>query len=47
LVLVVPSPLNTQHTGVRAITGLLELGIICPNEAICLLSDCCFTELAL
>ena len=43
----VASPLSTQHKGERAKTVWLGMGIVCPSGATCLPVDCCFIELAL
>ena len=40
-------PLSTQHSGVRAKTSWLGIGIICPSGATYLSVNCCFNELAL
>ena len=36
----VASPLNTHHYGVRAKTGWLGIGIMCPSGETCLSADC-------
>ena len=39
---------SAKHVALwRAMTGWLEIGIMCPNGATCLSADCCFSELAL
>lgn len=38
------SPLNIQHYGARAKTGLLVIRIMCLGGATCLLVDCCLRE---
>jgi hypothetical protein len=43
----VASPLSTQHYVERAKTGWLGIGIMSPSEATCLSADCCFSELLL
>ena len=39
------SPLRMQHSGERATTGWLGIGIMFPSRATCLDSDCCLSEL--
>jgi hypothetical protein len=43
----VASPLSMQHQGERTKTGWLGIRIMCQSGAICLPTDCCFSELAL
>jgi hypothetical protein len=45
--LLAASPLSTQDLGERARTGWLGIRIMCPNGAICLPADCCFSGLTL
>jgi len=45
--LFVASLLSTQHKGKRAKTDWLGIRIMCPSGAICLSTDCCFSELEL
>ena len=40
-------PLSSQHSGVRAKTGWVRIGIMCPSRATGLHTDSCFSELAL
>ena len=39
--------LSTQHKGIRAENGWLEIGIMCRSVATCLPVNCCFIEIAL
>ena len=43
---VVTSPLSTQHLAERAKTGLLGIMIMCPSGAISLFVNCCYSEVA-
>ena len=43
----VASPISTQHQGVRAKTGWVEISILCLSGAACLSAYWCFSELAL
>jgi hypothetical protein len=43
----VVQPLNTHPHGERAKTDWLGIRIMCPSEATCLPTDCCFSELPL
>jgi len=43
----VASLVGIHYEGIKAKTGWLGIGIMCPSGASCLPANCCFSELAL